>query len=204
MSAAVIRAARERLNRPRQSWSEYRFRNGMLIQAVATSAFFLNQPELAGVVEFLTNMHGDMTGIRLRDDVAQKIGPLIQELLEPMLVDAAGRRASLTIVPASQATDDGEPDRVIDLQKYGLHVPEGERADRCQNLLGELGDISVKIDEDDNLLAFAVPHSIDLAPIFAALDVDAMTIEPTSQHQRRKMLTQLKKDLNPPEKASAS
>ena len=129
---------------------------------------------------------GNVVGFRVSSRVSPRAAYRLKELLLPFVKPVAGASDG---IPSA-------PDTILTLSKHGLHIP-ARHVERAEGALGRLGDIQVKLDDDDgiHIVALGIPATVPLGSVFQVLSVDAVPIDPALGHRRKQMLDSLRGEL---------
>lgn len=135
--------------------------------------------------------NGDIVGIRISSLMSPRMAHRLRAKVEPFLRMAAGEAPSATPEPASATSGR----RLVSLTKYGLRIP-ARNAMRARSMLERLADIELQYDDDEeHVVALLVPPGTPSEAIAAILEVDVVTIEPSSPGHRRHLLGLLHEEL---------
>jgi hypothetical protein len=129
---------------------------------------------------------GDIVGIRISSLMTPRLARRLRAKLEPFLATHDG---------AAPVEDAAPAKRIVSLSKHGLCIPHRNLA-HAQPLLEALADIELQYDSDEeHVVALLVPPGVDIRRVYGIVEVDAVTIEPSSAPERRHLLSLLYEDL---------
>lgn len=133
--------------------------------------------------------NGDLVGVRISSLMSPRMARRLRAKVEPFLRIATGEAPSVTPEPASAGR------RLVSLTKYGLRIP-ARNAMRARSMLERLADIELQYDDDEeHVVALFIPPGTPSEAIYSVLEVDAVSVEPSSPNHRQHLLGLLGEEL---------